>query len=157
MPKFDFKHLEVRGDKTADYLIVELDTPPGTVDSSGRPLRHPKLICAPATEATKPYWSRSLKRSGRRGPRARIDEAAVMEGREEDLELFPLYIVKGWEGVFDSETGKPVAFSRDACREFLTALPGWIFNNLRIWAKDPVNFLDEDAPSQAEVETQGNG
>ncbi len=156
MSKFDFSHLQVQRGATATYDIVEIDTPEGSVDSEGRPIRHPRLTLAPATRETKPYWSRSLKRAGRRGVRQRVDEAAIAEGVEEDLELFPKFIVKGWEGVYD-ERDQPVSFSESECREFLAALPEWIFGNLRIFAKDPTNFLGDDSPSDEEVVAQGEG
>jgi hypothetical protein len=155
MSNFDFSHLQVQRGATAPYDIIEIDTPEGTVDSAGMPLRHPRLKLAPATKETKQYWSKSLKRAGRRGVRARVDENAIEEGREEDLQLFPKWIVLGWEGVFNT-AGEAVPFSEAECRKFLAALPEWIFSNLRIFAKDPVNFLPEDSPDQSEVDDQGN-
>lgn len=155
MGDYDFSHLQVQRGATTTYDIVEIDTPPGTVDRGGGPLRHPRLTLAPATRETKLYWSKSIKRSGRRGVRARIDETTIEEGREEDLQLFPKHIVKGWEGVFN-KAGEAVPFSESECRKFLTALPDWIFSNLRIFAKDPVNFLPDDMPTPDEVAEQGN-
>lgn len=150
---YDFSHLRVSATTTVDYPIVEIDTPPGTLNADGTPMRHPVLELAPATDANKPYWGRALKSSGRR-QRSRIDEAALAEGREQDLDLFPKFIVKGWRGVF--KNGVPMAFSPKECKEFLAALPNWIFFNIRIFVKDSVNFLEDSEPSPEEVEDQKN-
>lgn len=152
--KYDFSHLEVKAGKIVRYPLTDIGTPEGTLDEDGNKLRHPYLMLRPATRENKPYWSLSVKRAGQK-QRTKIDEAALAEGREEDLDLLPKYVVAGWGGVFDSEDN-PVTFSEEECRGFLAALPEWIFAKVRIFAKDTTNFLDEDVPSLGEVINQGN-
>lgn len=132
----DFSHLknlDVK-DKTARYTIHQI---------AGAPV----LIMNPATEANKPYFNAVLKKS-RRNVRAlkagAISQVMIAENREQDRELFPRCVVTGWEGVTDAK-GKTVEFSRENCEAFLRALPDWIFDEVRNFAGDSINFT-EDMP-----------
>lgn len=138
----DFSHLknlDVK-DKTARFPIHQI---------AGAPV----LIVKPATEANKPYFNAVLKKS-RRNVRAlkagAISQVMIAENREQDRCLFPKFVVVGWEGVADSK-GKDAEFSPDNCEAFLRALPDWIFDEVRNFAGDSVNFTDDDMP---DVETR---
>jgi hypothetical protein len=130
----DFSHLkslDVR-DKTAPYTIHQI---------AGAPV----LTVRPATEANKPYFNAVLKRS-RNNVRAlkagALSQAMIAENREQDRELFPRFVVIGWADVVDSQ-GAVVPFTAANCADFLRALPDWIFDDLRNFAGDSVNFAGE--------------
>lgn len=112
----------------------------------------PTLILKPATEANKPYFNSVLKRSrkyGRAIQAGNMTPGIIAENREEDRELYPSHIVAGWEGVVDSGN-KPVKFSEAACRSFLKALPDWLFDNIRMYAATPSNFVNDEEPIDVE-------
>lgn len=130
----DFSHLknlDVK-DRTARFPIHQI---------AGAPA----LIMKPATEANKPYFNAVLKRS-RRNVRAlkagAINQVMIAENREQDRELFPKFVVTGWEGVTDSK-GKEAEFNRENCEAFLRALPDWIFDEVRDFAGNSVNFTED--------------
>jgi hypothetical protein len=72
-----------------------------------------------------------------------LDAAAVTENRNEDRELFPIHVIAGWEGIEDCQ-GNEVPFNRDNVKEFVEALPDWIFDQIRLHASMPERFLAED-------------
>ena len=80
---------------------------------------------------------------GRRSKQSKGLSADKMdETREYDRELYPEHVITGWSGVVDAE-GKEVKYSVKVCREFLNALPDWIFDRIRIYVSDPENFLNK--------------
>lgn len=127
------KNLDVKN-KTAHYPIHQI---------AGTPV----LIMKPATEANKPYFNAVLKKS-RRNVRAlkagAINQVMIAENREQDRELFPRFVVTGWEDLVDAK-GEAVEFNRENCEAFLRALPDWIFDEVRNFAGDSINFT-EDMP-----------
>ena len=131
----DFSHLQrfdVAAAETVDYELYQID---------GEAV----LEIAPATDANKPFFNATLRRS-RKSIRAlnagAISPAMIHSNREDDRRLFASYVVKGWRGVVDSE-GKDVSFTQDNVAAFLGALPSWIFDELRVFATTPANFLEE--------------
>lgn len=127
------KNLDVK-DKTSDFPIYQI-------------AGEPELILKPATEANKPYFNAVLKRT-RRGMRAlkagAISQKMVADNREEDRELYPQHVIVGWRRVTDAQ-GENVPFSPESCRDFLEALPDWIFDEIRNFAGDSSNFTGEMA------------
>ena len=129
----DFSHLKQLDvkNKTASCPLYQL---------AGEPV----LTVKAATEANKPYFNAVLRRS-RRNIKAvqagAINPAMIAENREEDRELFPAHVITGWTGVLDAR-GEEVPFSREACAEFLQALPDWIFDEMRNFAGNAANFTD---------------
>ena len=73
----------------------------------------------------------------------------IEDNRADDRELFPKYIVKGWDDVVDSG-GNEVPFSAEACREFFSQLPDWLFDDITEHAATLSNYLDEDDDEDAE-------
>ena len=132
----DFSHLkklEITGNRTARFTIYQLED-------------RPTLILASATEDNKPFFNSLLKRSRRTSQQIRaggVNPAVVKENREEDKGLYPLHVVKGWESVNDTK-GKAVPFTTDNVKAFLEALPDWIFDEVRVFAGNPNNFVDEE-------------
>lgn len=133
----DFSHLkvlEVTDDKTARYTLHQI-----TVNN-----KTPTLIVAPATEANKPYFNALLKRSGKsvRAVRAgSVNTGMIEDNREDEQELYPKYIIKGWEDMIDAK-GKDTVFSVAECVDFLNQLPNWIFDDLRQFCGNPANFTE---------------
>ncbi len=135
----DFSHLkalEVTAGRTAEYKIHQI-----TVNE-----RTPALTVGPATEANKPYFNVLLRRAGRSARTIRagtISASLVSENREEDLELYSKFVIKGWTDMVDCSTGKDVKFSADECRQFLQELPDWLFDDLRNFCGNPANFTEQ--------------
>jgi hypothetical protein len=130
----DFSHLknlDVK-DRTARFPIHQI---------AGAPA----LILKPATEVNKPYFNAVLKRS-RRNMRAlkagAINQVMIAENREQDRELFPKFVVIGWEDMTDSK-GEDAEFNLENCEAFLRALPDWIFDEVRDFAGNSVNFTED--------------
>jgi hypothetical protein len=144
----DFSHLarlQVSSDRTARYTVAELE---------GEPV----LEIAPATEANKPYFNALLKRVkgvAQRIKGGQMTATMLAENRAEDADLYPGLVVRGWPKAPLDASGKPVPWSQDACRAFLQALPGWIFDNLRKFASDPRSFLQPDEASPEEGDPAG--
>lgn len=144
----DFSHLQkldVGVAQTVDYTFYQID---------GEPI----LVVAPATDANKPYFNAVLRRS-RKNVRAlsagSVSPGMIASNREEDRSLFVLHIIKGWRDVRDAD-GKEAEFTQDNVRNFLQALPDWIFDDLRTFAANPANFLD-DGISEAEETGKASG
>lgn len=120
-----------------------------------------RVLLAPATEANKAFYNVMLKRAGRRArptgkPTPETLRRLLDEGRQEDRELYPAYVIRGWEGIED-DAGQPVPFSEAACRELLDALPDFIFDKVREFAVVPRNFLGEnEEPAPDAEELAGN-
>lgn len=155
MPNFaSLKKLEVTSERTAWYELFQIE---GTDEGP------PRLLVAPATEANKPYYNALLRRQQRNATVTRLGRvtAAVLEAnRDDDRELFALHVVRNWERVTEDpapgETEpKPVPFSVENCREFLRALPNWLFDDLRMFAMNPLHFPGVVDPAGTE-EMAGN-
>lgn len=130
-----FSHLskyEVKADRRIKYVIDDIE---------GEPI----LILAPATSENKPYYNKVLRKTAKNPMKAikKINAGTVRENRDQDRILFANYVIKGWKRVVDGE-GKEVEFSKENCFEYLTALPDWIFDQVRNYAATPDNFIDEE-------------
>ena len=125
------KKLEVKAGETMPFTFYQI---------VGEPVLH----LAPATEANKPYFNALLKRSRKNQRRLQsgsFTASVITENRDDDRELYPKFIVRGWENVVDSDNN-PVTFSAEACSDFLSALPDWLFDEARQFAVDATNFVD---------------
>ncbi len=134
--------LEVTADKTVEFTLYQVQ---GT----------PTLILAPATESNIPLFNAALKRSGQAANRARAGAkqnlGTIKEGRAHDRELYAKFVVKGWYDVVDVK-GNEVALSKDNCLDFLTALPDYMFDDVREFAREPSNFVGELPDTKAVAE-----
>jgi hypothetical protein len=130
----DFSHLQKLDikDKTARYSFYQIRD-------------EPTLILRPANEANKQYFNAVLSKS-RKNVRAiqagHVNQSMIAESRNKDRELYPSFVVVGWENVVDSQ-GEEVPFSSEACRDFLNALPDWLFDELRTFAAKSSNFAED--------------
>lgn len=116
----------------------------------------PQLDCKAATEANKSYHNALLKRNAKLAQRfraGRVSRVMLERNRDEDRELYAKFVVKGWDKVVDDD-GKAVPFSVEACTEFLTKLPNYLFDEVRQFCTAPANFLDDDEPDEADVKEQ---
>ena len=106
----------------------------------------PVLTVAPATEANRDFFNAFLKRTGNiqrtSSTNKSLTSRQLKQIRNEDRVLFSKHIVKDWDGIVDDK-GKPVEFSYENSREFLDALPDHIFDDLRAFAREPSNFLED--------------
>jgi hypothetical protein len=136
------KRLAVTVEMTAEFPLHQL-------------IGEPVLILAPATSANKDYFNGLLRRSRknlRQIQAQSIDTSLLDENREDDRILYSKHVVKGWRKIVD-DTGSLVELNEASCLEFLKALPDWLFDDVRTFASNPRNFLD-DLPDE-EV-TAGN-
>lgn len=124
---FDYlKELEVDKDKTVDYVVEDLNN-------------EPTLFIVPATEANKGYFNALLKKTKIKNVGKKINTDVLARNRDEDRELYPKYVIKGWSGMVD-DNNKEVKFDQKICTKFLEMLPDWIFNKLRNFAATSENF-----------------
>lgn len=131
----DFNHLtklDVSDESRATFTFYQIEG-------------EPKLEVTTASQANKPYQLAVLKKSSQAtraaAQSARLNPRMLAQNRNEDRELYPLHIVKGWSGVKDSK-GKEVAFSIDNVKAFLVALPDWLFDELRLFCTSPQSFIE---------------
>lgn len=99
------------------------------------------LFLLPATQANKPFFNAQLiyfKEHGIKKPT--ISLSVLDETRDRERNLYARYVIKGWDGV-ESEYGSPVVFNIEDCQEFLTQLPDWLFDEIRMFASEPSNFV----------------
>lgn len=131
----DYSHLNklaVSSTKTATYDIMQIEGAP-------------KLTLKAATEANKPFFNALLKRGK---ASARIIKSKGMNAdmlasyRDEDRVLYAKHVITGWSGIKDA-SGKEVSFSQDECSAFLGALPDYIFDEIREFATNEGNFVDD--------------
>lgn len=147
---FDFKALEVRD------AMSWMDLPEISPNA--------RLLLKPGDDSNPAYYDAMLRKSGTRkrliARRQEVSAEDIAQNRADDRELYPMRVMAGWEGVEDTE-GNAVPFSRDACAEFCSKLPGWIFDRVRNYAATPEQFLAEDeiplpdAPELAENSKSG--
>lgn len=133
--------LEIRPDRTVDFRLYHI---PG----------EPVLKVAPATEANKPYYNKLLQRSGGAARRIRavgVSAAMVEENRENDRDLYAQHVIRGWEGIKDA-SGAVVPFSPGVARDFLAALPSWLFDELRTFCGEASNFVERGSKDAAQTE-----
>lgn len=133
-----FKKSEVDPDRVVKYVLVQLD---------GEPVLHLK----PGTQANKKYFKALLNSAATQSRKSQATTMKTVEvNREEDRELYPGCVVVGWEKVLDDQ-GQAVEFSIEDCRDFLKALPDWVFDDVRNFAGNPANFVDipEDYAEEA--------
>ena len=127
--------LEVPAEKTSELLLDEI-----TVNG-----KSPTLHLASATDLNKPYFAALLKKSAATAKAVKsgkITQSMIEESRDDDLELFPKFVLKGWDDVCDMSTGADVKFTKEEGAAFLEALPDWLFDKVRNHASDQSNYVD---------------
>lgn len=133
----DFSHLsalQVSADKTAEYVIHQI-----TVND-----KSPVLILAPATDANKGFFNALLRRSSKQAAAlkaGKVDVKMIEDHRDEDRVLYPKHVVKGWRDMVDAE-GERVPFTQQNVTDFFEALPNWVFDDVREFARETSNYVD---------------
>ena len=138
----NLKKLDVDAKKTVRHTLYDLE-------------EDPVLILSQANEANKPYFNAMLKRTRRNQQRyasGKWTVDLVKENRDNDRKLYSQFVVRGWEGVVNSE-GQEVEATPENVLAFLTALPDWIFDGVRGVAADNQSFIDLDVDIE---DTAGN-
>lgn len=106
------------------------------------------LLVLPATEVNRPLrdaWLSDLAGTSRRD---RVRRAAAGQAdagddesqREDDLRLYPRFVVVGWHGILN-RAGEVVPFNRQNCEAFLRKIPIWMFDRLRTFVSLMSNFV----------------
>lgn len=136
----DFSNLSALNieEKTVDFTI---DTIQLKADAE-----YPVLEVVSATESNKQYMNGLLKkaaRNARKVQRGQLNVQILDENRGIDRELYPKFVVKNWRNIYDA-SGAEVPFSQCTCADFLNSLPNWLFDELRNFCGQHVNFLQED-------------
>lgn len=129
-----------------------MSLPIGYVRADGTTVQS-KLVLAHAGDSNK-RWQNAVNAHNAKTGLARkalsnSGEANAL-GMARDLDLYPKFIIQGWEDVVDDD-GVPVAFSEENAREFLQALPQWIFDSIRLFAVQASNFVDATLPTLQEA------
>lgn len=138
MADFGFvKEQSIKVDATAKFTLYTIQMPDDT---------NPVLIGRYAGEANKPYYNAVLREQakGVAAKQAALKAGAISaemlaEGRELDRELFPKFVLTGWENVLDSE-GKLVPFNEQNAADFLAALPNEDVDDVRNFFGTRTNF-----------------
>ena len=120
-----------------------------------------RLHVCHAGRTNKPYTKALMARNAKTGlnrrlARGKIDATVLDENEAADRELFPKFIITGWEGVKDQD-GNEVPYSHENCREFIAQLPAWLMQDLSNFCGTASNFIDDDQPDELETsEAAGN-
>lgn len=123
-----------------------------------------RILLKPATEANAPYYNAMLKKSGKRvrqmvkSDQITAEDAAL--NRDDDRELYPLYVIAGWEFVEGDGEGCDddghVHFNRLHAQKLCAMLPDHLMDRMRNHASTPERFYgDEPAPPDP-AELAGN-
>lgn len=146
-PAFDFAHLQIE-QSTARYQLHLVA--PGAY-----------LEMRPAMESNRGYRDGMLALAARRPRRIVVNDVTdedMRQDREDDLELFPRHVIVGWGGILD-KSGAPVPFNAENARALLRALPRWMVDRIRVFAKIAENFVRSPAdvpPTESMTKLVGN-
>jgi hypothetical protein len=142
MGQFDYlRQLDVTEDKTAELQLISI---------VGVDKAVPVLIGKPANEANKSLLNAVLKRN-KGGKKSAVVVGAARRDlsaetldlqRDEEKPLYAEHVLVGWKHIPDMN-GEPVEFTPENAKEFLESLPDWIFEDIRQFFQNPMNFLDE--------------
>lgn len=146
MSNFDFSNLQI---ENAEAWMELPELSPGA-----------RILLRPATDANKFYYNALLRVSGARARRmARSDKMHpedIAKNREEDRQLFPKYVLRGWENIRDRQNNQ-VPFSRETAKEFCEKIPDWLMDRIRNFAGSPENFTaDDQEPDPDPEQLAGN-
>ncbi len=99
----------------------------------------PTIWFRPALNQNKDFLNHTMQMSNERASTRRMTATTVEEAREEDRAVLSASCATRWN-VADAN-GAEVEFSADNCLEYFRQLPDWIFDNVRGWASNPVNWM----------------
>ena len=131
MSKFEhLKKQDVAGDKTIEYVMNQL---------VGEPVLH----VLPATESNKPFWNATLRALNKKKNynKRNVTAGMIEQNRKDDKDMYPLYVIKGWDNMLDGKGGT-IPYTAEDCVDFVNSLPDYIFDALRDFVTDNTNFVD---------------
>lgn len=136
------KKLDPIKEATSDFEIYDLD--PSVT-----------LIGRYAGESNKDYMNALIKMVTRRASRRnKTNVKSLAENRDQDRELYSKYVIISWSPDPVDSSGNPVEFNEEECFAFLTALPDYIFDDIRGHFSSIAEFLsenDEDGTEAGEL------
>lgn len=104
----------------------------------------PALQVRFAGESNSALFNERMKKHGRvlqNFNKGKIVAEHIDRIRRDDIALYAKYVVTGWHDVTDAN-GAVVEFSEENVREFLMAIPSFMFDEFRAFCQDPINFSD---------------
>ncbi len=121
----------------------------------------PWVRVRPGGDLNRPYFSAILasqSKNRKRLLKGKIDMDMLERNRQVDRKLYPLHIDgKEWGGWIDDEDGSEVEYSAAGFKELMEQLPADLFDDLRAFCNEPVNFRSDDEPDLDDIEeTAGN-
>lgn len=121
----------------------------------------PWVRVKPGGDLNRPYFAAILasqSKNRKRLMKGKIDAEMLESNRLIDRKLYPKHIDAGeWGGWLDDETGDEVAYSASGFKELMEQLPADLFDDLRAFCNEPVNYRSEDEPDLDDIaETAGN-
>lgn len=131
MSKPDFSNLkqaEVDGEKDRPYRLAVLEGAP-------------TIWFRPALNQNRDFLNETLRLSKEKagGAGRSMTASTIEEAREEDRYVLSHACATRWD-VRDAK-GAEVEFSAENCLEYFRQLPDWLFDGLRGWASNPVNWM----------------
>lgn len=124
-----------------------------------------RILIAPATEDNPAYFQAMLAKAGKRAQRlaktGRISVEDAELNRQEDRELYPLYVIRSWEKLEgDPDTAKEgeldeaghVVYNRRHAQKLCAILPRELMDRLRNKAATTELFYPEEMPEPPAVE-----
>lgn len=141
MATYSLKKLRVDHTKTVPYTFpIALGA-----DQKKRLVFH----CVPAGTTNKPLVAAALERQARRGGgKQRVTADSLEDGLLEACEIYPHHVIRGWENVFDGDTGAPVPFSPEECEKLMKGILEEAQDKLQeftTWASELDNFRNAAA------------
>jgi len=121
----------------------------------------PWVRVRPGGDLNRPYFAAVLasqSKNRKRLMKGKIDADMLEKNRVVDRSLYPKHMDAGeWGGWVDDETGQEVPYSQQGFAELMAQLPADLFDELRAFCNEPVNFRSEDEPDLDDIaETAGN-
>jgi len=138
MPSFNhLKKLNAKDDMTVEYPMDQI---------AGNYV----LMLRSATEVNVPYFNAILRATGKKKQGRKASKVTVTDiekNRKDDRILFAKHILTNWSGVEDNK-GVVVEFTEENALDFLESLPSWIFDDIRAFASDILNFIDVEIDAE---------
>lgn len=120
----------------------------------------PWILVKPGGDLNRPYFAAVLasqSKNRKRLMKGKIDAEMLERNREVDRKLYPRHIDAGEWGGWEDDEGNEVPYSPQAFEELMQQLPSDLFDELRAFCNEPVNFRSEDEPDLDDIaETAGN-
>lgn len=134
------KNLQVSKDSLSTYVFYGIEG-------------EPSVIGRPANEANRPYLDavlRTGKRLVQKMKAGKLSVSSLQEAREQDLVLYPKYVLTGFAKAPIRQDGQPA--TGEDLSAFLREIPPDMFDEMRAHYADLSNFRGEDELDDDDVE-----